>query len=181
MPSFQRKKVVFRVYLNKSRAYFRLITDMKSLKRIVISGVASGFAILVLYAISIASGYPLIIGSFGASIFLLFAVPKSDFSRAKNLIAGHFLASCIGVAFLMAFGANFWLLPIALCFTTVGMQILRVSHPPAASNPIIVFFSEPSWSFIFIPTLFGAAIIGLIAFFIVKSQERKNGPPVASS
>ena len=172
MLPFERKKVVFKAYLNKSRAYFRLITNMKSLTRIVISGVISGFAIMVLYVISIASGYPSIIGSFGASIFLLFAVPKSEFSQAKNLIAGHFLASLIGVAFLMTFGANFWLLPIALCFTVVGMQVLRVSHPPAASNPIIIFFSEPSWSFIFIPTLFGAVIIGLIAFFYRKIMAK---------
>ena len=106
--------------------------------------------------------------SFGASIFLLFAVPKSNFSQATNLIAGHFLASCIGMAFLMNFGANCWLLPIALCLTTVGMQVLRISHPPAASNPIIIFFYEPSWQFIFIPTLFGAVIIGLIVFFYRK-------------
>tara|TARA_Y100001968_G_scaffold285634_1_gene285770 strand:+ start:700 stop:1242 length:543 start_codon:yes stop_codon:yes gene_type:complete len=171
---FKRKKVIFRDYLNKSRAYLRVITNMTSLTQIVISGVVSGFAILILYAISIASGYPSIIGSFGASIFLLFAVPKSEFSKTKNLIVGHFLASFIGVIFLMTFGANFWLLPIALCFTVVGMQILRVSHPPAASNPIIIFFSEPSWSFIFIPTLFGAAIIGLIAFFYRKSTSKGN-------
>lgn len=165
---FQTKKIVLRAYLNKCRAYFRLISNISSLARIFISGIASGFAILVLYAISFGSGYPLIMGSFGASIFLLFAVPKSNFSQATNLIAGHFLASCIGMAFLMNFGANFWLLPIALCLTTVGMQVLRISHPPAASNPIIIFFYEPSWQFIFIPTLFGAVILGLIVFFYRK-------------
>ena len=104
--NFQTKKIVFRAYLNKCRAYFRLISNISSLTRIFISGVASGFAILVLYSISLGSGYPLIMGSFGASIFLLFAVPKSDFSRVTNLIAGHFLASCIGMAFLMTFGIS---------------------------------------------------------------------------
>ena len=178
MLDFQTKKIVFRTYLNKCRAYFRLISNISSLTRIFISGVASGFTILILYAISLGSGYPLIMGSFGASIFLLFAVPKSDFSQATNLIAGHFLASCVGMAFLMTFGANFWLLPIALCLTTVGMQVLRISHPPAASNPIIIFFYEPSWYFIFIPTLFGAVIIGLIAFFyrkITSKEKRCSG------
>ena len=172
MLSFIREKAVVRIYLNKSRAYFRLITDIESLKRIVISGIASGFTILILYAISIASGYQSIIGSFGASIFLLFAVPKSDFSQARNLIGGHFLASSFGVVFLILFGANFWLLPITLGLTVVGMQIFRVSHPPAASNPIIIFFSEPSWSFIFIPTLVGAATIAVIAFFYRKTISR---------
>ena len=104
--NFQTKKIVFRAYLNKCRAYFRLISNISWLTRIFISGVASGFAILVLYSISLGSGYPLIMGSFGASIFLLFAVPKSDFSRVTNLIAGHFLASCIGMAFLMTFGVG---------------------------------------------------------------------------
>ena len=111
---------------------------------------------------------PLDNGFFWSFDFLLFTVPRSNFSQATNLVAGHFLASCIGIAFLMNFGANFWLLPIALCLKTLGMQVLRISHPPAASNPIIIFFYEPSWQFIFIPTLFGAVIIGLIVFFYRK-------------
>ena len=139
-----------------------------SLKKILISGIAAATVIWLLWLISFFSNYPVIIGSFGASIFLLLAVPKSEFSRVKNLLGGHFLASLIGLTCSQIFGMEFWVLPISLCLTVIGMQLLGVSHPPAASNPVIIFFSSPDWTFLLVPTFIGSVILAIFAYFYHK-------------
>ena len=146
----------------------KLFREPKSLQTALMSGIASAAAIMVLLIISSFSGHQLIMGSFGASIFLLLAVPKSEFSKVKNLLGGHLLASLIGLICLQIFGLEFWALPISLCLTVIGMQILGVSHPPAASNPIIIFLSSPDWIFIFMPTFIGAVTLALFAYFFNK-------------
>jgi CBS-domain-containing membrane protein len=44
-----------------------------------------------------------------------------------------------------------------------AMMSLRVVHPPAGSNPVIIFLSKPAWSFLCSPTLAGVVIILAIA------------------
>ena len=46
-----------------------------------------------------ATGHPLIMGSFGASIFVLFVVPESPFAQPRNVIAAHCLTTFIGLGF----------------------------------------------------------------------------------
>jgi CBS-domain-containing membrane protein len=43
------------------------------------------------------------------------------------------------------------------------MMSLRIVHPPAGSNPAIIFLTSPSWSFLWFPTLSGALIILALA------------------
>ena len=150
----------------------KLFREPDSHKTILLSGIASAAAIMLLMVISLFSGHQLIMGSFGASIFLLLVVPNLEFSKVKNLLGGHVLASLIGLICLQFFSFEFWALPISLFFTVIGMQIMGVSHPPAASNPIIIFLSSPDWIFIFMPTLIGAVTLALFAFFYRKIVSR---------
>ena len=46
----------------------------------------------------------LVLGSFGASCVLVFGFPDVPFAQPRNVIAGHFLSSLIGLAFLTASG-----------------------------------------------------------------------------
>jgi CBS-domain-containing membrane protein len=46
----------------------------------------------------------LVLGSFGASCVLVFGFPDLPFAQPRNVIAGHFLSSLVGLAFMAAFG-----------------------------------------------------------------------------
>ena len=52
---------------------------------------------------------------------------------------------------------------LALAITTSLMLILRLSHPPACSNPVAIFIIIPEWGFLWAPTLLGAFLVTLIA------------------
>ena len=79
------------------------------------------------------------------------------------MIAGHGLSSLIGLVFLEAFGPHSWALGLALGTAVAVMFATRTVHAPAGSNPVIVFMTQPDWSFLLAPTLLGAVGIVLVA------------------
>ena len=109
------------------------------------------------------SQHALIMGSFGASIFLVMAVPNLPFAQPRNVLIGHFLASAIGLGCFHFIGESFFIMGFALGLTTVAMLFFKVAHPPAGSNPIAIFLTGPDWSFLFTPTLAGALVIVTLA------------------
>ena len=85
------------------------------------------------------SGLPLVLGSFGATCVLVFGYPESPFSQPRSVIGGHVLASAIGLMVLHLVCDGPWCLGLATGLAIAAMMALRVVHPPAGSNPVIVF------------------------------------------
>ncbi len=52
---------------------------------------------------------------------------------------------------------------LATATAIAAMMSLRIVHPPAGSNPVIIFLTKPAWSFLWFPTLAGVAIILALA------------------
>ncbi|MDR2091979.1 MAG: HPP family protein [Azoarcus sp.] len=145
--------------------------------REILRGGAGGLIAIALVAFLTAwSGYPLVLGSFGASCVLLFGFPESPFAQPRNVIGGHVFASFIGLLCLTLFGAHGWSMALAvgLCIST--MMATRTVHPPAGSNPVIIMLSAPAWSFLLTPTLLGAVALVLVALFFNNLATRKTWP-----
>lgn len=105
----------------------------------------------------------LILGSFGASCVLVFGFPDLPFSQPRNLVIGHGLSSLVGLLFLHLVGPHWWSLALAVGTAIAAMMLTRTVHPPAGSNPVIVFLAQPGWSFLLFPTLAGALLLLLVA------------------
>jgi CBS-domain-containing membrane protein len=122
------------------------------------------------------SGQALVLGSFGASCVLLFGFPAGPFSQPRNVIGGHVLAAAVGLAFLMAFGPG-WLPMACAAAVAVALMILtRTVHPPAGSNPVIIFVGHSTWSFLFMPTAAGAVMLVAIAWAFWRIQGVAKWP-----
>lgn len=117
-------------------------------------------------------GVLLALGSFGSTSVLLFAFPENHFSQPRSIIGGHFICSAVGMLALYLFGQTWWALALAVAVATAIMMLTRTVHPPAGSNPIIVFFAMPQWSFLFFPTLFGAITMVLVGLIYHRSCRR---------
>jgi CBS-domain-containing membrane protein len=61
------------------------------------------------------------------------------------------------------FGPTWWALALAAGTAIAVMMVTRTVHPPAGSNPVIVFLSQPGWSFVVFPTLAGALVLVIVA------------------
>ncbi|MCB5187906.1 HPP family protein [Methylobacillus caricis] len=133
-------------------------------------------AIAVVAILSDAFATTLVLGSFGASCVLVFGYPDLPFAQPRNVVLGHVLSSLIGLLFLSIFGFHWWSLALAVATAIALMMYTRTTHPPAGSNPVIVFLILPGWNFLIFPTLFGSLLIVLVAL-IYNNISRKAKYP----
>ncbi|MDO4642067.1 MAG: HPP family protein [Neisseria sp.] len=119
---------------------------------------------------------PLVLGSFGASCLLVFAYPKSPFAQPRNVIGGHFTATLTGLVFMALFGVHWWSMALAVGTAVALMLLLRVPHPPAGSNPLIVMTLHAGWSFLLTPTLFGSLILVAVALLYNNWGKHRRYP-----
>lgn len=136
---------------------------MKSAARLGVACIGIFLGIGVIAYSSFDMNTLLLLGSLGSSSVLLFAFPDSEFSRPLCVIGGHFVSSAVGLYFLHYFGHNALSLALAVATAAASMALFRVMHPPAGSNPIIVFIGAYHWKFLFFPTLFGTTALVVTA------------------
>jgi CBS-domain-containing membrane protein len=92
------------------------------------------------------------------------------------VILGHGLSSAIGLACLSAFGPTPSAMAGAVAAAIMVMMATRTVHPPAGSNPVIIFLTQPSWAFLVTPTLAGALLIAAFALFYNNLVRRQKYP-----
>ncbi|MBS1155100.1 MAG: hypothetical protein H6R07_1024 [Proteobacteria bacterium] len=136
---------------------------MPSWKEVALAWLGGVLAVAAIAQVENGLSLPLILGSFGASCVLVFGFPNLPFSQPRNVVVGHFLSSLIGLSFLALFGPQWWSLALAVGTAIATMMLTRTVHPPAGSNPVIVFLAQPAWSFLWFPTLTGALLLVLVA------------------
>lgn len=108
-------------------------------------------------------GTMLLLGSFGSTAVIVFAFPDIHFAQPRSVIGGHIICSGVGLAALALCGPTWWALALAAAVSLALMMLTRTVHPPAGSNPLIVFLAFPKWGFLLFPTLAGAVVMVLVA------------------
>ncbi|HEY0179314.1 MAG TPA: HPP family protein [Dokdonella sp.] len=130
---------------------------------VALAGLGGFVAIGALAVLGAQLHLALLLGSFGASCVLLFGFPDVPFAQPANVVGGHLLCTLIGLAFLHVCGPSAWSLGLAVGLSIAAMMATRTVHPPAGSNPVIVFLAQPGWSFVLFPVLAGAVLLVLVA------------------
>ena len=145
-------------------------------KALALAGLGGFLAILLVASLTDTLHLPLVLGSFGASCVLVFGYPDAPFSQPRNVVGGHFISSLVGLACLWAFGPHGWTVALSVGLSIVLMMVTRTVHPPAGSNPVIVYLSQPGWVFLLTPTLIGALLIVLFSLFYNNLTRPTNYP-----
>jgi CBS-domain-containing membrane protein len=143
---------------------------------VFLAGLGGGLAIASLAMLGAGLGVTLLLGSFGASCVLLFGYPEAPFAQPMNVIGGHVICTAIGLSLLYGCGAHSWSLALAVGVSIAAMMATRTVHPPAGSNPVIVFLAQPAWSFIVFPVLSGAILLVLIALMYNNLVRKERYP-----
>ncbi|WP_457320290.1 HPP family protein [Roseateles sp. P5_E11] len=134
---------------------------------------AGVFTIIGVLAIgSFNLGVLLLLGSFGSTAVMMFTFPELHFSQPRSVIGGHFICTAVGLAALAVFGPAWWSLAVAAAVSVALMMLTRTMHPPAGSNPVIVFLVAPKWGFLLFPTLFGALTMVVVAVLYHRATRR---------
>lgn len=129
-------------------------------------------AIAVLSVASFHWGTLLLLGSFGSTAVMVFTFPELHFSQPRSVVGGHVICTAVGLGALALFGATWWSLAAAAAACVALMMCTRTLHPPAGSNPLIVFLTAPKWSFLLLPTLLGAVTLVIVALAYHRATRR---------
>ncbi|HMV18150.1 MAG TPA: HPP family protein [Zoogloea sp.] len=146
-------------FLHRLRGHAAPLPPAPPLRAILLAGLGGFLAIAVVAGLAERTAAALVLGSFGASCVLVFGFPEVPFSQPRNVVLGHVLSSAVGLACLSLAGPHWWAAALAVALAIMGMMALRCVHPPAGSNPVIVFLLQPGWSFLLLPTLAGALLL----------------------
>ena len=152
--------------------------DKRLLIQSTLAGIFSFVTILILTFLTYKSPYGLfLIASFGSTMVLLYGFPESPFAQPKNVILGHFLTSLIGIIFLNFVPLPIFInIPIAVGFGVMFMILLKVTHPPAGGNPIIVIIGSVSYDYLLSPVILGSIIVVIFGVVINKLLLKKKYP-----
>lgn len=158
---------------------FTLALPRPHLRTVVVAGLGGFLAIAALALLTGSGSVALLMAPFGASCVLLFAAPSAPLSQPPNVVGGHFVASFVGLGLHMWLPGTWWGVAIAVGCAIAMMVALRVTHPPAGADPLVVFATDPGLGFLFAPVLAGSATLVLIAL----AFHRVNGTayPAGSS
>ncbi len=163
-------------FISKLRGDGAALPPAYSLKGIALAWLGGFLAISVVAGLAQNLEAALVLGSFGASCVLAFGFPDAPFSQPRNIVAGHFLSSLVGLLFFSLFGPVWWSVALAVATAIAVMMLTRTVHPPAGSNPVIVFLTQPGWDFLLLPTLIGALLLATVAL-IYNNLSRKESYP----
>lgn len=133
-------------------------------------------AVSFLAHVSSVTGMLMLLGSFGASALLVFALPEAPLSHPRCVIVGHLSACVIALGCLAAFGAQPWAIGIATGLAVAFMMATRTVHPPAGANAIIVFLAKPAAASLLVSTVAGAVFLVLSAHVYHRATRRHSYP-----
>ena len=152
--------------------------EKKIIIQSTLAGIFSIITIGVLTVLTYKTSYGIfLIASFGSTMVLLYGYPESPFAQPKNIILGHFLTALIGIIFLNFVPLPIFLnIPVAVGFGVMFMILLKVTHPPAGGNPIIVIIGSVSFDYLLTPVLIGSIIVVMFGIIINKFLFKKKYP-----
>ena len=152
----------------------------------LLGGVGAGVTITILAYITFQSTlagsvYGLwIAASFGSSVVVVFGYPDNEFAQPKNVMLSHLLCAFVGIIFVTLFKISqdrtifFLAIGLAVGLSVMLMMALKITHPPAGGNTIVVMLTQDSFQFLIFPIMVGAAtiVIGGIIYnrFILKKK-----------
>ena len=143
----------------------------------IISGISAAIVIGVLAFLTLRTPAGIwLMFSFGATVFIVFVLHKSEAAQPKNVFFGHLISIIIGVTINEIVGFSFFSMGIAVGLSIILMIYCKVIHPPAASNPLIAIFSDVSFEYIFFPVIFGSLLIILFSILINKILLKRKYP-----
>ncbi len=124
----------------------------------------------------------MLLGSFGASAVLLFAIHDSPYAQPRNLLGGHFVSALVGVACQQWLPLPLWLnAALAVSLAIAVMQSLRVIHPPGGATALLAVIGGPAvhtlgFSYALNPVALSALIMLAIALLSHRLLGHQRWP-----
>ena len=143
----------------------------------ILSGVSASIVIGILAYLTLETSLGVwLMFSFGATVFLVFVLYDLETAQPKNVFFGHLISVLVGIIFNEIIGFSFFSLGLSVGSAVVLMVYFKVMHPPAASNPLVVLFSDVSFEYILFPVISGTILIIFLSIIINRYILKRKYP-----
>ncbi|MGC2857138.1 HPP family protein [Novispirillum sp. DQ9] len=142
------------------------------------AGFGSALAIAAVGLLGDLTAMPLLLAPFGASSVLLFALPDSPLSQPAHVIGGHALAAVLSLALAAVLPHTWWAAALAVGVVIAATSALRVTHPPAGADPLVVFLGAPAADLFLGSVLLGSVTLVALAMLVHRLPPRTNSYPL---
>ena len=143
----------------------------------IVSGISAAVVIGVLAFLTLRTPAGIwLMFSFGATVFLVFVLHNLETAQPKNIFFGHLISLLVGIIFNETIGFSFYSIGLSVGVAVTLMVYLKIMPPPAASNPIVVLFTDVSFDYILFPVVVGTIAIIVMSVFINKIILKRNYP-----
>ena len=143
----------------------------------VISGLSAACVIAVLAFLTLRTSTGVwMMFSFGATVFIVFVLYNLETAQPINVFFGHLVSVIVGIILNETIGFSFYSLALGVGLAVAFMVYLKVTHPHAASNPLVVLFADVSFEYILFPVILGSSVIIIMSVFINKLILKRKYP-----
>jgi|TARA_B100000959_G_C14725176_1_gene518596 CBS-domain-containing membrane protein len=143
----------------------------------IVSGISAAIVIGVLAFLTLRTSAGVwLMFSFGATVFIVFVLYELETAQPKNIFFGHLVSLLVGILFNETIGFSFYSLGLSVGVAVTLMVYFKIMHPPAASNPLVVLFTDVSFDYILFPVIAGTITIILMSILINKIILKRNYP-----
>lgn len=142
----------------------------------LLSWLGSLIGIELLAYLSVYTHYPLIAAPFGATAVLVYGVPSSPLAQPRNVIGGNCVGALVSILLVQFFGAEPWVMGLAVATTIKLMKLTRTVHPPGGAVALVGVMSSASWSFLWMPVFVGSIIIVAWTFVFNNAAPGRSYP-----
>ncbi|MEI7765998.1 MAG: HPP family protein [Phycisphaerae bacterium] len=149
---------------------------VRSFKYAVWSLASGTVSILAILALTNATGYPLLIGSFGASAVLLFGSPDSPLAQPRNLLGGHVISALVAVVIVGLGGGEPWTVALAVGISIALMYLTHTTHPPGGATALIGVQGHAAYGYVLAPVLAGSLILLVVALLANNIVHHRQYP-----
>ncbi|MBM4274566.1 MAG: HPP family protein [Deltaproteobacteria bacterium] len=128
------------------------------------------------------TGLILMLGSLGASAFLIFGAIKTPVAQPRNLVGGQVLSAIIGVAAYKICGGQPGLAAaLAVAAATAAMLATRTAHPPGGATALIAVIGDEKihglgYFYAVMPVGAGVLILLVVALIINNIPKTRRYP-----
>jgi CBS-domain-containing membrane protein len=140
------------------------------------SAVAAGAAIALTEVLADWSSEPMSRIPFVTSIVLVTSLPQSQPAQPRCVLGGHLVCALAGLVGAGVLGSGEIAAAVAVGLAVVGMQVLRVLHPPAGINAFLIPTLALSWNWVVTPVMTGALLLAAYSWLWTHVHRRLTEP-----
>lgn len=139
------------------------------------SALATGLAVTLIGWLSVTTGLPLLLAPLGPTAMLIFGQPTSPGAQPINIFAGYLIGTIFALlASIMP--DSWWLATLGVSFTMLAMLVLRVTHPPAAAGPLLVYSNPVDPITLFLIPFLACLLLVVLGVGVHRLPPRQRYP-----